>query len=82
MGDTTATIYVRDDDVDTLLQARGWRPCVQRDRRGLPFTSWTRPGHPSRAEGGRFGRDYLWHRQEALELALAGEAREEVSADG
>lgn len=56
---------------DALLQARGW---TIEDVPG--GNAYVKPGATLRADGGAHGRDYLWHREEALRLALIAEALE------
>lgn len=67
------TVHIPRDRARQLIEERGWTRCVQSSARGGElFASYTRPGHPSRAEGGRAGTDYLWELDEALTVALAG----------
>lgn len=67
------TIHLTSEVADALLADHGWTVCSQdaQGRAGGVTLSYTRPGHPSRANGGRFGDDYLWERDEALTQALS-----------
>lgn len=69
----TVTIHVPVERAREVIRERGWTVCVQYPAGGgESFASYTRPGRPSRAEGGRAGVDYLWELDEALTVALEG----------
>lgn len=63
--DSTVSISLPPEDARALLVRYGWGICMENTTR-----SYTRPGQLSRAEGGIFGRDYLWQADEALADAL------------
>ena len=64
------TVHLHDDVANTLLAERGWT-IEPIDGGG---NAYVLPGHTLRADGGQYGTDYLWDRQEALTLALTAEA--------
>ena len=65
------TIHLDPAVADGLLRSLGWR-VLGNDERGWQFV---KPGRVARADGGAFGRDYLWERDDALTLALRELAR-------
>lgn len=64
-----STVHIPNTTADSLLTARGWRVVVKVD----DGVHYVRPGRKSRHEGGKFGTDWLWERDEALTEALTNE---------
>lgn len=66
---TTITITLDAGIATALLKGAGWtiEPCDGGN-------AYIRPGHPTRAEGGAFGLDYLWSLDEALGKQLVSQA--------
>lgn len=62
------SVNITSEQADKLLTARGWQ--VVRVRGEVHFV---RPGGRRRADGGQYGKDYVWQRDEALMVALTDE---------
>lgn len=65
------TVDIPEVLAEVLLKSRGWtlEPCNGGN-------AYVKPGRQLRADGGAFGRDYLWDRGEALRLAIMADALE------
>lgn len=63
-------IHVPTDTADKLLAKAGITECRETSSRGI-YSSWTLPNGRPRSEGGIFGQDYLWEKDEAVGSALA-----------
>lgn len=65
------TVDIPDELAVALLVSRGWtiEPCDGGN-------AYVKPGRVLRSAGGKFGRDYLWDRGEALRLAIMADALE------
>jgi hypothetical protein len=72
LGVPTVALHLPHELADALLVARGWRIERITDR----WRAYVMPGGRGRADGGTFGIDFLWERDEAVTLALAAEALE------
>lgn len=68
--DTTVTVHIDRTRAIEILEEKGWKIDSGTSRKGEPFSYYVMPGHKGRAEGGKFGADFLWELDEALTVAL------------
>lgn len=70
------TVHLNNETADALIAQAGFTVCEEstaRSRRSTSrgsFKSYTKPGRTPRNEGGQFGEDYLWEKDEALLVSL------------
>lgn len=76
------TITLSGETADALLEQHGWQ--IARSPRDHGAAHYVIPGGRSRDDGGKFGADWLWQRDEALtdaltDAALSDEQREVIA---
>lgn len=72
-GEQRISIAIEREVAVNLLEDNGWIVELIADKRGPSFC-FVKPGCTPRADGGRFGVDYLWNLDEAVAAQITATA--------